>query len=144
MVASMVQAEILAWRVDLGGANTTFDTAKLFATSESGAGYELTGTVISGPINKFDNTYGLVTYESAVTAGSANNFYVRLYLGGSEVAGGYSALKSWSTLVAEGSLVSGNTPDIPATAWNAVPEPTAMALLAMGVSALLLRRKRAV
>jgi len=140
MLASMVQAEVLAWRVDLGGANSAFTTAQLFATDVGGAGYESSGSSISGRINKLDNTYGLVTYESTLTVGNTFNFYVKLYKG--ETLIGYSALKSWSQLVTDGALVSGNTPEMPATAWNAVPEPTAMALLAMGVSVLLLRRKR--
>lgn len=141
MVASMVQAEVLEWRVDLGGANSTFATAQLFATANNDGTF-LTGAADrSSKINTYE-TYGVITYASTLTVSDINNyFYVKLENSGGGLVG-YSALKSWSQLVSEGALVSGNTPDIPATAWNAVPEPTAMALLAMGLSALLLRRKR--
>jgi hypothetical protein len=142
MVASMVQAEVLEWRVDLGGANSMFATAQLFATTVNDGTFVDHAAVRSGKINTYE-TYGVITYASALTVSDINNyFYVRLE---NTVGGlvGYSARMSWSQLVSEGALVSGNTPDMPATAWNAVPEPTAMALLAMGVSVLLLRRKRA-
>lgn len=140
MAASMVQAEVLAWRVDLGAYNSTFETAQLFATTEV-ANYWETGAAESGQINKLDNTYGVVTYESTLTVGNTFSFFVKLFGSDGTTVIGYSALKDWNTLMSEGSLAVA-APGLPATAWNAVPEPTAMALLAMGLSALLLRRKR--
>jgi hypothetical protein len=142
MVASVVQAEVIAWRVDLGAANSSFETAELFATMSTGDYWSDAATSQSGgKINKMDNTYGVLTYESTLTVNDSYSFFVKLY-DVNNIMVGYSALKSWATLSTEGSLASGIAPDLPATAWNAVPEPTAMALLAMGVSAMLLRRKR--
>lgn len=141
MVASMVQAEVLAWRVDLGAYNSTFETAQLFATTTV-ENYWETGASESLKISKLDNTYGVTTYESTLTVGNTFSFFVKLFGSDGTTVIGYSALKDWSTLVAEGSLAVGSPPGLPGTAWNAVPEPTAMALLAMGLSALLLRRKR--
>lgn len=150
MSASLVQAEVLSWRVDIpdaNGANGSYTTARLFATT-LGAGDNYSAdraNAQSVEIARFTSTYGVLRTDTTLTVGSGYNFYVVLYNGGSEY--GYSALKDWNTLVSDGSLVSGVAPALPATTvWNAlpVPEPTSMALLAMGVSALLLRRKRVV
>lgn len=151
MVASVVKAEVLSWSVDIpdgSGGNTSYVTAQLFATTTTGAGYQLTGTSQSGQIYKYDNTYGVVTYDSTLAGGvdSTYSFFVKLFAANGTTVVGWSALQTWSQLVDSGSLVSGSVPDFPATTpWNTtsvVPEPTSMALLAMGVSALLMRRKR--
>lgn len=152
MAASMIQAEVLSWRVDIDGTpgNQTYATAQLFSTTERIADFQnIVGagvTQLSEKINKYDNTWGVFTYDSNVSAGRDKFFFVKLYDSNGMVQWS-SDLTAWSTLVSDGALVSGSTPSFPATTpWNAgigvVPEPTSMALLAMGVSALLLRRKR--
>jgi len=143
MAASLVQAEVLSWRVDIpdaSGGNSSYVTAKLFSTTSVGSGYEITGDLVQER-TKYNDTYGVLKTDSSVSFSSGIGFYVRLFDGATPA--GYSALMSWSDLVEMGALVSGVLPDLPATtSWNAVPEPTSMALLAMGVSALLMRRKR--
>jgi|GEM_PF-4436771 len=144
--ASMVQAEVIAWRVDLGAENSTYETAQLFATKVTTGEYWKDGSISAQEtqkIEKYDNTYGVVKRTTALgsTIDNTYSFFVNLYAFDGITVVGYSALKSWGDLVTQGSLGSG-VPSLPATAWNAVPEPTSMALLAMGVSALLLRRKR--
>jgi len=145
LAASLVQAEVIAWRVDLGANNSTFVTAQLFATTVVAGEYWKDGSIVAQEtqnIAQFE-TFGVVgrttTLGSAID--STYSFFVNLYAADGTTVVGHSDLKSWATLSSEGYLATG-TPDLPATAWNAVPEPTAMALLAMGVSAMLLRRKR--
>jgi len=151
MVAAVARAEVVSWSVDIpdgSGGNTSYVTAQLFATTTTGAGYELTGTSQSGLINKYDDTYGVVAYDSTLSGvNNTYSFFVKLFAANGTTVVGWSGLQSWSQLVDSGALVSGSVPDFPATTpWNAgttvVPEPTSMALLAMGVSALLMRRKR--
>ncbi len=142
MVASLVQAEVISWRVDVESGNDFYDSAQLFATTAT-VDYktDTASELYSGSkINTYDPDYGVLPNNTTVSYLTGISFFVKLYNGADIV--GYSELKSWSTLVGEGSLASGIAPDLPATAWNAVPEPTSMALLAMGVSALLMRRKR--
>lgn len=146
MVASLAQAEVLSWMVDIDSGNSSYATAQLFATTTA-ENYWTTGSSQSGQINKYDDTYGVVTYDSNLSVGDTYSFYVKLFASDGTTMVGYSGLLSWSQLVSDGALVSGTVPDFPATTpWNAgtsvVPEPTAMALLAMGASALLLRRRR--
>jgi hypothetical protein len=145
MSASLIQAEVLSWRVDIpdaNGANDSYTTAQLFATDSTASNYwEDKGHEQSVKIAKFTDAYGVLRTDTTLNVGSGYKFFVVLYNGATEF--GHSALKDWNTLVSDGSLVSGIAPALPATTvWNAVPEPTSMALLAMGVSALLLRRKR--
>lgn len=150
MVASVVRAEVLSWSVDIpdgSGGNTSYVTAQLFATTSTGDYWTDPATSQSGQINKYNDTYGVVTYDSTLTVGNTYSFFVKLFAANGTTVVGWSALQSWSQLVESGALVSGSVPDFPATTpWNAgtsvVPEPTSMALLAMGVSALLMRRKR--
>lgn len=149
MVASAVRAEVLSWRVDIdtGSGNASYVTAQLFATTSTGNYWSDAATSQSGQINKYNDTYGVVTYDSTLTVGNTYSFFVKLFSADGITMVGYSGLQSWSELVASGALVSGTVPDFPATTpWNSgtsvVPEPTSMALLAMGMSALLLRRKR--
>jgi hypothetical protein len=150
MAASIVQAEVLSWSVDIpdgSGGNTSYVTAQLFATTTTGAGYQLTGSSQSGQINKYNDTYGVVTYDSTLTVDNTYSFFIKLFAADGLTMVGWSGLQSWSDLVNSGALTSGVAPDFPTTTpWNAgtsvVPEPTSMALLAMGVSALLMRRKR--
>ncbi len=146
MLVSIAQAEVISWRVDVESGNGFFDSAQLFATTAS-VNYktDTESELYSGnKINTYDPDYGVLPNNTTVSYLTGISFFVKLYNGANIV--GYSELKSWSTLVGEGSLASGIAPDFPATAWNAgagvVPEPTSMALLAMGVSALLMRRKR--
>lgn len=148
MVTSLVQAEVLSWRVDIpdaSGGNSSYATAQLFTTTTV-LNYWGTGTGVGDAVNKYNNDYGVLIADSNVSGNSGTYFYVKLFTsGGSPV--GWSALMSWTDLVTSGALVSGSVPDFPTTTpWNAgtsvVPEPTSMALLAMGVSALLMRRKR--
>ena len=148
MAASLVQAEVLSWRVDIAdgsGGNSSYVTAQLFATTSSGGNYWETGSNQGDAVTKYNDPYGVLIVDSNVSGNASTYFYVKLVTAGAPL---YSALLSWTDLVNDGSLVSGSTPSFPATTpWNAgattlVPEPTSMALLAMGVSALLMRRKR--
>lgn len=148
-VASAVQAEVLSWRVDIDGTpgDSSYVTAQLFATTSTGNYWTDEATSQSGQINKYNDVFGVVTYDSNLTVGDTYSFFVKLFAADGTTMVGYSALQSWNDLVTSGALVSGSVPDFPATTpWNAgtsvVPEPTSMALLAMGVSALLMRRKR--
>lgn len=146
--ASLVQAEVLSWRVDIpnssGGGNVGYTTAQLFATTMGSSQNYWTDQANdqSVKISNTGNPYGVFRTDTTLhDVDSSFKFFVVLYNGTTEF--GHSALKDWNTLVSDGSLVSGIAPALPATTvWNAVPEPTSMALLAMGVSALLLRRKR--
>lgn len=141
MSASVLQAEVLSWRVDMPSGNASYATAQLFATTTVD-NYGGTGSAQGGTVNTYSPDYGVLVTDSNVSGNSLTYFYVELRTAGNEWFG-YSDLMNWDTLVTMGALVSGSLPDFPATtAWNAVPEPTSMALLAMGVSALLLRRKR--
>jgi len=138
--ASVLRAEVLTWSVDLVAGNGSYETAQLFSAESNTGNFYDSVSNIGGPINKDSGAGYVIEYDSDVTAGTAY-FFVKLS------NGSYSDAMSWSQLVSAGSLVSGNTPDASAlTPWNitsvTVPEPTSMALLAMGVSALLLRRKR--
>ena len=147
LASSVVRAEVLTWSVDLGVVdNATYATAQLFASSTQDTSFGTTGTSIGDAIYKDSVAQFVVAYDSNVTAGTAY-FYVKLFNSTGDFIS-YSDTQSWSQLWNAGSLVSGNTPDVSAanpwstTSVTAVPEPTAMALLAMGVSAMLLRRKR--
>jgi hypothetical protein len=150
--ASLVQAEVLSWRVDIdgGAGNTSYVTAQLFATTSSGSGYELTGSNIGGPINKNDDATGVWTRDQNLTGlDNTYNFFVKLFAVDGTTVVGWSGLMTWGQLVTDGSLVSGTVPEFPTTTpWNAgtsvVPEPTSVGLLALGMSALLLRRRRRV
>lgn len=149
LMVSVVQAEVLSWRVDIGGDNSSYVSAQLYATTETSSWWTTGTAQESQNILKYDNTYGVVTRDTTVSVGDTYSFYVRLFAADGVTMVGYSELQSWSQLLASGALVSGSVPDFPATTpWNsgtsitAVPEPTSMALMAVGVSALLLRRKR--
>jgi hypothetical protein len=144
-VASVVRAEVLSWSVDLAIGNEAYATAQLFSSTSGDSGYWNSETHIGNAIYKSEDGY-VVQYDSNVTPGT-EYFFVKLF-NSSGTFLSYSDAKSWSTLVADQNLVSGSAPEMSAlnpwniTATTTVPEPTAMALLAMGVSALLLRRKR--
>lgn len=147
LIASVAKAEVLSWMVDIDAGNSSYVTAQLFATTSTGDYWTDAATSQSGLINKYDDTYGVVTYDSTLSVNNTYSFFVKLFAADGTTMVGWSGLMSWSQLVTDGSLVSGSVPDFPATTpWNAgtsvVPEPTSMALLAMGMSALLLRRKR--
>lgn len=152
LAASLVQAEVLSWQVDIdgGAGNTSYVTAQLFATTTTGAGYELTGTSFGGQINKNDDTTGVWTRDQNVSnIYSTYSFFVKLFQADGTTLAGWSGLQTWDQLVSSGALVAGTTPTFPATTpWNAgtsvVPEPTSVGLLALGMSALLLRRRRRV
>ena len=151
LVAPMAQAEVLSWRVDIpGDGANTYVTAQLFATTmTSGDSYwtDLAHSQ-SGLATPYDSQYGVLTVDSNLSVGNTYNFFVRLFSdAGGTTPTGYSGLMSWNDLVTAGALVTGTTPNFPATTpWNAgtsvVPEPTSMGLLALGMSALLLRRRR--
>ncbi len=151
-VASLVQAEVLSWRVDIdgGSGNTSYVTAQLFATSTTGGSYPGGGTAIGGQINKNDDTYGVWTRDQALSGyNNTYSFFVKLFAANGTTVVGWSDLVSWNVLVSDGALVSGTVPNFPATTpWNAgtsvVPEPTSVGLLAIGMSAILLRRRRRV
>jgi hypothetical protein len=149
MAASLVQAEVLSWRVDIAdgsGGNSSYVTAQLFATTSSGGNYWETGSNQGDAVTKYNDAYGVLIVDSNVSGNASTYYYVKLFTSGATLFG-YSGLMSWTDLTTSGALVAGTVPDFPATTpWNSgtsvVPEPTSMALLAMGVSALLMRRKR--
>jgi hypothetical protein len=146
LAASLVQAEVLSWKVDVGGGNTTYETAQLFSTLTSLPNHPGSTDAIGLKMNKNDAT-GVWTRDQTLSGvDSTYSFFVKLFDGSGGVVG-WSGLMTWGDLVTSGSLVSGTVPDFPATTpWNAgtsvVPEPTSVGLLAIGMSALLLRRRR--
>jgi hypothetical protein len=144
-VASVVRAEVLSWSVDLLIGNGAYETAQLFSSASNDSGFWTSANNIGNAIYK-DQTEGyVVQYDSNVTPGTAF-FFVKLF-NSSGTFLSYSDAVSWDQLVADQHLVSGSAPEMSALSpWTitstTVPEPTAMALLAMGLSTLLLRRKR--
>jgi hypothetical protein len=148
--SSMIQAEVLSWRVDIdgGAGNTSYVFAQLFTTQTTGVGYQLTGTSLGAQMSQNNEADGVwQRNQDLVGLGTADYFYVRLFAADGTTPAGYSGLLSWTQLELDSALVSGTVPDFPATTpWNAgtsvVPEPTSMGLLAIGMSALLLRRRR--
>jgi len=143
MLASVAQAEVLSWRVYVASGNSFYTSAQLFATSTGTRDY-LTETAQSGSISKQSDANGVLPTDTVLTvSGSSFSFFVTLFNGAAFA--GYSELMSWDDLSLVGSIWTGTPPALPGTTvWNAVPEPTSMGLLALGMSALLLRRRRRV
>jgi PEP-CTERM motif len=146
MAASMVQAEVLSWRVDIPSGNSTYQTAQLFATTTS-ENYWTTGSAQGSAAAPYSSSFGVLTQDTNLSVGNSYSFYVKLFTDSGSTVVGWSGLMTWDQLVTAGALVAGTTPTFPATTpWNAgtsvVPEPTSMGLLALGMSALLLRRRR--
>jgi len=147
LVVPMAQAEVLSWRVDIPSGNSSYATAQLYATMTS-ENYWTTGTAQGSSATPYSASFGVLTQDTDLTVDNSYSFYVRLLDSGSNPVG-WSALMTWGQLVTDGALVLGTTPTFPTTTpWNAgtsvVPEPTSMGLLALGMSALLLRRRRRV
>jgi hypothetical protein len=142
LIACLAQAEVLSWRVDVDPNNGFYTTAQLFATT--GSANVIGATAQSGQVGKYVNeAYGVLGTDTILTVGNTYSFFVALFDSDGVTVKAYSDLKSWGTLVSESSLWTGSFPVPPGTTyWNAVPEPTSMGLLAIGVSALLLRRRR--
>jgi PEP-CTERM motif len=148
MAVPMAQAEVLSWRVDIPIGNSSYETAQLFATTTS-ENYWTTGSSQGSAATPFSAGAGVLTQDTDLTVNNSYSFYVRLLTDSGATVVGWSGLMTWDQLVSAGALVSGSTPTFPSTtAWNAgtsvVPEPTSMGLLALGMSALLLRRRRRV
>jgi len=150
MAATMVQAEVISWRVDIPSGNSSYQTAQLFATTTS-ANYWDTGISIpqGSAAAPYSPSLGVLTQDTNLSVGNTYSFYVRLFTDSGTTLVGWSGLMTWGDLVSTGALVSGTVPNFPATTpWNAgttvVPEPTSIGLLAMGMSVLLLRRRRRV
>jgi hypothetical protein len=143
MVASVAKADVLSWRVFVASGNSFYTSAQLFSTSSGTINY-LTQTAQSGSISKQSDLNGVLPTDTVLTvSGSSYSFFITLFNGGAFA--GYSELMSWDDLLSVGSIWSGTPPALPGTTyWNAVPEPTSMGLLALGMSALLLRRRRRV
>jgi len=143
MVASLAQAEYISWRVYIDTGNSFYDSARLFATTEGTADVG-TGIAQGDAATARESVEnGVTPTDTALSVGSGYSFFVALYSGGLVV--GYSEIRSWAALATETSLWTGNLPAPMGTVyWNAVPEPTSIGLLAMGMSALLLRRRRRV
>jgi len=148
MAATMVQAEVISWRVDIPSGNSSYQTAQLFATTTS-ANYWTTGISQGSTATPYSHNLGVLTQDTNLSVGNSYSFYVRLFTDSGATVVGWSGLMTWGDLVSSGALVSGSVPNFPATTpWNAgttvVPEPTSIGLLAMGMSVLLLRRRRRV
>jgi len=142
LMASVVQAEFISWRVYIDTGNSFYDSAQLFATTTGTLNYE-TQSAQGGAISTYSGEdFGITPTDTALNvSGSSYSFFVALFNGASFVA--YSELRTWDSLVGDGSIWSGGLPaPMGTTYWNAVPEPTSMGLLALGMSALLLRRRR--
>jgi hypothetical protein len=145
-VVSTVQGEVLSWRVDIPSGNS-YATAELFATTTAQADYwNVAGTSQSDKFAPIDATEGVLRKNSVLTVDSSlNKFFVRIFNSGGTMIG-YSDLFA-STDFPIGVIWSGDGIDLPfSSVWNAgtsvVPEPTSIGLLAIGMSALLLRRRR--
>jgi PEP-CTERM motif len=148
MAATMAQAEVISWRVDIPSGNSSYQTAQLFATATS-ENYWTTGVSQGSTATPYSDAFGVLTQDTDVTVDNSYSFYVKLFTDAGATVVGWSGLMTWDQLVTAGALVAGTTPSFPATTpWNAgtsvVPEPTSMGLLAIGMSALLLRRRRRV
>jgi hypothetical protein len=148
MTASIVQAEYISWRVFVGSTgaeNSFYDSARLFATDTGFA--TITGATSQGPsVGQASVELGVTPTDTLVTVPNNDqySFFVALYsIAGGSTPVAYSALRTWDELVLDGSLWNAELPaPLGTTYWNAVPEPTSIGLLAIGMSALLLRRRR--
>ncbi len=148
MMASIVQAEYVSWRVFVGSTgaeNSFYDSARLFATDQGVA--NIAGATSQGPsVDQASIELGVTTTDTLVTVPNNGqySFFVALYsIAGGSTPVAYSALRTWGELATDGSLWNAELPaPLGTTYWNAVPEPTSIGLLAIGMSALLLRRRR--
>jgi hypothetical protein len=140
-LCSVTRAEILAWSVDLTPNNGSYVTAQLFAAANNGDGYWNSTSNVGEEIQKNQDGYWL----HQATVSYSEYFFVKVFDGSTTF---YSSAKAWGDLVIDQNLASGIFPDsLPSNYWNitsvtAVPEPTSVGLLALGMSALLLRRRR--
>ncbi len=142
MLASLAQAEVLSWRVDIPSGNN-YASAQLYATLASTADLGNLNSLQGGSVARYSNEYGVLTTDTTLTVNNTYKFFVALFAADGTTVMAYSALMTWDDLAAAGSLWSGSLPTPPGTTyWNAVPEPTSIGLLAVGMSALLLRRRR--
>lgn len=150
MMSSIAQAEYISWRVFVGSTgseNSFYDSARLFATDQGVA--NIAGATSQGPgVGQASAELGVTPTDTLVEVPNNGNyrFFVALYsIAGGSTPVAYSALRTWDELVLDGSLWNAELPaPLGTTYWNAVPEPTSIGLLAIGMSALLLRRRRRV
>jgi hypothetical protein len=153
MLASIAQADyIVSWRVFVGSTeaeNSFYKNAQLYAALGPTAD-DQNAISYGSAVDKDSDANGVVSTGTVVTTPYDGDlkFFVALY-DYSDVLLGYSALIKWSDLVTAGSSSGGVFPvPLDPTYWNAgssytaVPEPTSIGLLAIGMSALLLRRRR--